>query len=119
MAMELINPTSKFGSARQFGIIVFFILMLVGIGSKEVGTAVNVTATSLAIAVGGYGAIYFMRTLSKWKKLPMVTETERATKLIIFCSIFMMALGISEYQIACYAIAMAVIGFRGISAILS
>lgn len=119
MAMELINPTSKFGSARQLGTIVFFVLMLVGIESKKINPAVNATAISVATAIGIYGTMYLMRTLKTWKGLPLVTDTERISKIVVFCSMFMIALAISEYQIACYVIVMAVIGFRGISAILN
>lgn len=117
--MEILRPTSKAGSVRQLGVIIFFILMLIGIESKIMNTLVDVMSVGLAIAIGCCGFWYLMNVGVKWKNLPLVTDKERVTKIVVFCSVFLITLGITEYQIACYVVALAVIGYRGITTILS
>lgn len=118
MAMELMIPTSKFGSVRQLGVIAFFVLMLVGIWSKKINPTIDIVAVISSILVAGFGALSLANTVNKWKELPMLSETEKLTKIIVFYSVFMLTLKISDYQIACYTIATVVIGFRFISSLV-
>lgn len=117
--MEILRPTSKAASVRQIGIMIFFILMLVGIESKIMNTVVDVVSMGLAITIGCCGFWYLMTVGIKWKNLPLVTNKERITKIVVFCSVFLITLGITQYQIVCYVIALAVIGYRGITTVLS
>lgn len=110
-----IKPDSKFTAIRIISIILFFAVMLLGIAQKNIHPIVELISLKLAAAAGIFAIFYAYQSAISWNQIPLTSEKEGLIKLIIFYSVFMIALSISNFYIFCYFILWLVLLFKLVS----